>query len=135
LTLAAWLAFKMSFEAPYMLTHALMREDVALQLALLNTGSANLPLSAVNVGGLGTMLVPINTFSDGVRYGWTAEAPADSIVGYDGRLALERAVETGSLIQEQEQFILNQTQVVTITENEGYGIAQKGVVKVLDLTQ
>lgn len=135
LTLKAWLAYKMSFEAPYVLTHALMQEDVALQLALLNTGSANLPLSAVNVGGLGTMLVPINSFPDGVRYGWTADAPADSIVGYDGRLALERAVETGSMIQEQERFILNQTEVVTITENEGYGIAQKGVVKILDLTQ
>lgn len=133
LTLEAWLAFKMSFNAPYMLTHALMQEDVALQLALLNSGSPNLPLSAVSVGGLGTMLVPINTFADGVRYGWTAEAPEDAILGYDGRLALERAVETGSLIQEQERFILNQTTVVTITENEGFGIMQRGVVKLLNL--
>lgn len=134
LTLKAWLAFKMEFVSPYMLTHALMRPDVALNLALLNTGSANLPLSGVNLGGLGTMLMPINTFADGTRYGWTADAPADVIVGYDGRMALERAVETGSQITESERFIRNQTEVVVMSEVEGFGVLDASAVKILDLS-
>lgn len=135
LTLKAWLAFKMQFAAPYTLTHALMQEDVALQLAMLNTGSANLPLSGVNLGNLGTALVPINAFADGVRYGWTADAPANAIVGYDRRWAVERATEIGSEISESERFILNQTQALTMTEVEGYGKIDSHAVRILDLSQ
>jgi hypothetical protein len=134
LTLKAWLAFKMQFKAPYTLTHALMREDVALQLALLNTGSANIPLSTVNIANLGTMLSPINAFADGVRYGWTDEAPANKIVGYDRRWAIERATEVGSVISESERFILNQTQALTMTEVEGYAVYDSHAVKILDLS-
>jgi hypothetical protein len=133
LTLKAWLAFKMRFAMPYMLTHALMRENVALQLAMLNTGSANVPLSTVNLGGLGTNLVPINSFADGTRYGWTAEAPANVIVGYDRRFAIERATEVGATIQEQDRFILNQTEVVTMTETEGCAVLDRNAAKILNL--
>jgi hypothetical protein len=133
LTLTAWIAFKMQFAAPYMLTHALMREDVALQLALLNTGSANIPLSTVNLGGLETGIVPINAFADGVRYGWTAEAPASKIVGFDRRFALERATEVGGTIQEQDRFILNQPEALTISEVEGWAVVDRNAVKILNL--
>lgn len=132
LTLKGWLAFKMKFVSPYMLTTALMREDVALQLALLNTGSANVPLIAANLGGLTVNATPINASADGVRYGWTSEAPAGKIVAFDRRMALDHLIMAGSQINETDRFILNQTQVMTMTEIEGFAVADPGAVKVLD---
>lgn len=133
LTLKAWIAYKMKWKAPYMLTHTLMQEDVAIKLAMLNTGSGNLLLSEANIGNLGMMLTPMNAFADGVRYGWLEEAPAGMIVGYDRRWAIERATEIGSNISESDRFIGNQTQAITMTENEGYGVNDKHAVKILDL--
>lgn len=133
LTLKGWLAFKMKFAQPYTITTALMQEAVALQLALLNTGSANIPLVQANLGGLGTSVTPINQFADGVRYGWTAEAPALKIVGFDRRFALEHVVEIGGQIDEMERFITNQTQVMTMTEVDGFAIFDKNSVRVLDV--
>lgn len=132
LTLKAWLAFKMLFAQPYVLTTALMKSDVALQLAMLNTGSANVPLVAANLGGLGTGATPINQTSDNVRYGWTSDAPTGKIVGFDNRFALERVTEIGSEISEMERYITNQTQVMVMSEIEGYGILDANATKILD---
>ncbi len=110
-----------------------MNEDVALDLALLDTGSANIPLVRTNLGGLGTALTPINAFSDGVRYGWTDQAPALKIVAYDRRFALEYLIETGSEISEMERFITNQTQIMTMTEVNGFATLDANAVKILDV--
>lgn len=133
LTIKAWIAFKMKFPNPYMATTALMQDGIALQLALLDTGSANIPLVNVpgGAGALGTGLRPINRFSDNVGYGWTADAPANKIVGLDNRMALERVTEIGGEISEMERFVLEQTQVMTMTEVEGYAIMDANATKVL----
>ncbi len=133
MTLKGWIAYKMKFVQPYVLTTALVQEAVALQLALLNTGSANVPLSAANLGGLGTGLTPINQFADGVRYGWTADAPSLKIVGFDRRMALEHVTEIGGDISEMERFITNQTQVMTMTEVNGFAVLDPNAVKILDV--
>jgi len=135
LTLEGWLAFKFKFVNPYIVTTALMQEAVALQLALLNTGSANIPLATVPVGqgGLGTGLTPINQFADTVRYGWTSDAPALKIVAFDSRFALERVTEIGSEISEFERFITNQTQVMVMTEVEGYAVSDGAATKILNV--
>lgn len=134
LTVKAWLAFKMKFAQPYVLTTALMREDIALKVALLNTGSANVPLVAANLGNLGLGVQPINQFADNVRYGWTSEAPANVIVGFDKRFALERVTEIGSEISEMERYITNQTQIMTFTEVEGYAVIDGNAAKTLTLS-
>jgi len=135
LTLKGWLAFKFKFVNPYIVTTALMQEAVALQLALLNTGSANIPLATVPVGqgGLGTGLTPINQFADTVRYGWTSDAPALKIVAFDSRFALERVTEIGSEISEMERYITNQTQIMTMTEVEGFAVRDGAATKILDV--
>ncbi len=133
LTIKGWLAFKMQFVNPYVITTALMQEAVALQLALLNTGSANVPLVSANLGGLGTGLTPINQFADGVRYGWTSDAPSLQIVGIDRRFNLERVTEIGGTISEMERFITNQTQVMTMTEVEGFAVMDSNAAKILDV--
>lgn len=132
LTLKGWIAFRMKFTSPYMLTTALMREDVALQLALLNTGSANVPLASANLGGLGVNATPINATAEGVRYGWTSEAPAGKIVAFDRRMALDHLIMSGSQINETDRFILNQVQLMTMTEIEGFAVADPAAVKILD---
>jgi hypothetical protein len=133
LTLKGWLSFKMKFANPYMLGTALMTEATALQLALLNVGSGNIPLANFNAGGMMQTLTPINITSDAVRYGWTSEAPALTIVGFDPRIAIERVVEIGADIQEMARNIENQTEVVTMTETEGYAVIDPNGTKTLSV--
>jgi hypothetical protein len=133
LTLKGWLAFKMKFVNPYIVTTALMQEAVALQLALLNTGSANVPLTQVTLGGLNQPITPINQTSDGVRYGWTSEAPALKIVGFDRRFALEQVVEIGADITESERFITNQTEVLVMSEVNGFAVNDPNAALILDV--
>lgn len=131
LSLKGWIAFKMKFASPYVLTTTLATEAIALQQAMLNTGSANVPLIAANLGNLGLGMQPINQFADNVRYGWTSEAPANKIVGIDKRFALERVTEIGSEISEMDRFITNQTQIITMTEVEGYAVVDANASKIL----
>lgn len=132
LTLKAWLAFKMLFTQPYVMTTALMRSDVALQLAMLNTGSANVPLVTTNLGGLVPGITPINQTGDNVRYGWLSDAPAGKIVAFDNRFAVERITEIGGEIAEMERYITNQTQVMVMSEVEGYGVLDPAATRILD---
>jgi hypothetical protein len=133
LTLTAWLAFRMKFENPYFMTTAFAQEDVALQMFLLNTGSANLPLSMLQAN-LGQGFQPINPgLADGTRLGWTSDAPASKIVAFDRRVALERFTEVGADIEEVESFIARQTKLMTMTEQEGYGIIDKNATQILNL--
>lgn len=133
LSLAGWLAWKKKLANPYFLTTVLMQEAVANQLELLNTGSANIPL--VTIAGLGAMgtLNQINTTADAVRYGWTTDAPALKIVGIDGRRALEQLTMIGGEISEMERFIVNQVQVLTMTEWNGFAVMDTNAAIVLDV--
>ena len=133
LTLKGWIAYKMKFTNPYIVTTALMQDSIALQLALLDSGSANIPLVNIagGAGALGTGLRPINRFADNVGYGWTSDAPANKIVGFDNRMAIERVTEIGSEISEMERFVLEQTQVMTMSEVEGYAVMDANATNVL----
>lgn len=57
------------------------------------------------------------------------------ILGFNRAAGLEQLVETGSTIREAERFILNQTQVLTISENSGFSKMFKEAAYVLDLEQ
>lgn len=132
LSVNSWLWFKKKFVQPYVMTSALMNENLALQLEQLNIGTANTLLTMAVINGAGT-LTPINATSDGVRYGWTSEAPSWQIVAFDRRFALERVTEIGGDISEMERYITNQTQVMTMTEVEGYAVLDSNAVKILDV--
>jgi hypothetical protein len=133
LTLKAWLNFRMQFTQPYTLTTALMNQAIALQLILLNAGTANVPLAGLNLNGVGNSLTPINQTADGIRYGWTADAPSNKIIGFDNRFALEQVTEIGSEIRETERFITNQTEVMVMTENSGFAVLDASGTKILNL--
>jgi hypothetical protein len=130
LTVKGWLAFKLKWANPYMLQVALMQEAIALQLALLSV-SANAPLMGFNAGGMVQSLRPINSTSDVVAYGWTTDAPANKIVGFDPRITVERVTEIGAEISEMARNIENQTEIVTMTETEGYAIMDANGSKIL----
>lgn len=134
LTLKGWLAFRQLFTQPYMMTHALMRSAAALQLMLLNTGSANVPLAGANLGGTAVALTPINLTADAVRYGWTDDVAANVILGYDRRFGLEMVTEIGSEITETERYITNQTNVLVMSEVVGFAILDGSAARTLTLT-
>lgn len=134
LTLKGWLSFKMKFANPYILTTALMTEATALQVALLNVGSANVPLAGFNAGGMVQNLTPINSTADSVRYGWTSEAPASTVVGFDKRLCLKQLNVIGADISEVERFTRNQTEVFTMTEMNGFCIMDANTAKTLTIS-
>lgn len=136
LTLRAWLAFKLKFRNPYALTHELVREDVALQQLLMDTGSANVPLLTLNGAGAFGGFVPMNpTLADNVRYGILDEAPANAIVGIDSRFGIEQVTEIGGNITESRKWIERQVNVLTFTEVEGYAVTDAKAAKVLDLSK
>lgn len=130
LTPKGWIAFKMKFANPYVVTASLMQEAIALQLALL-TFSANSAFTGYNAGGMTQGLTPINPVSNTTRYGWTSDAPANKILGFDRRFAVEQVTEIGGAIDEMERFITNQTQVMTMTEVEGYAVMDANGTKIL----
>lgn len=130
LTLKGWESFKMLFEQPYMLTTALMQKAVALQLILLNTGSANIPLPTVR---LADTLTLINQLAEGVRYGYTSDAPALKIVGLDKRVALDMITEIGADIAEMERVAKNQIETLYLSEVMGFAINDKNATRLLDI--
>jgi hypothetical protein len=133
LTLKAWLAFKLKFVNPYSITHAIVQDDVYLQLELLNAGSANIPLAFLPGSTFGSF-APINPgLADNVRVGHTTAAPTLKIIGFDRQWAVERVVEIGSEISEVDKWIKRQTQVITLSEVEGYDIFDQFAVKTLNV--
>lgn len=133
MTLRAWLAFKMKFANPYLITTALSPEAQALDLMMLNTGSGNVPLVTIAAqAGFGSFR-QINTgLRDGVGLGWTSEAPTGKIVGFDRRFAIERVTQIGADISEVERYIKQQVEVITFTEIEGYAKIDNNSVKTLN---
>lgn len=134
ITLQAWLSYKMKFKSPYMLTTILGQEGGILKVWLMNTGSANIPLvtlqSSLGVGGISM----INRGArDGVKVGWVDEAPANALVGFDSRMALEHVTEIGANITEIDKWISRQTEFMVMTEVEGFAIFDSNATKILNL--
>jgi len=123
-TWKAWLAYEMKFTSPYTCSVALMQESIALQLRLLNTGTANAPVPP-------TKFSIINPDGGLVRIGWTSDAPANTIVGIDTRFALERVVEVGADIQEIERWATRQVQLLTMSEVEGYAVFDQNATRLI----
>lgn len=124
LTWKSWLAFEMKFTNPYVLDVALMVEAIALQVRMLNVGTANAPVPI-------SKFATINPGGGAVGIGWTSAAPANTIVGIDTRFALEHVVEIGADIQEIERWATRQVQVLTMTEVEGFNVFDQAATKLI----
>src|SRR6266404_780516 len=123
LTLKGWLTFKARFTSAYNPNTLLAQEASAMQLALLPVNTVNgTPLILMPGNGLGDLRNVGAPFNQGTLYGITSDAPALKLVTFDSAQTLERVVEIGGNVSEVERFILNQTQILTLTEVEGFGI-------------
>lgn len=132
ITLKGWLAFKMKFANPYMMTAVLAQQAGALQLLTLSVGNANTPLVVIaGASGFGGFRQINAGLNDQVGLGWTSDSPANYLVGMDTRFAIERVVEIGANISEIERFVTRQTQVLTMTEVEGYAVLDENATKTM----
>lgn len=137
LTLKGWIMFKNQFTAGYTLDVILAQLATVNQVQLLAVNTINgMPLAMVPPSPLGSVApLPMqNLLGGGVEYGITADAPSLKIIGLDTALAVERVTEIGGTISEVERYVLNQTQAVTLTESEGYGLLDTfGASRVLNV--
>lgn len=134
LTLKGWLTAKIRFGVAYNPDTVLAQEVSTLQLLLLPINTVNgTPMAFVNAGAFGQVR-PINDMlAGGIRYGVTADAPALKLVMFDSRQAVARIFEIGGNVSEVERFINNQTQLLTLSEVEGYTVEDPFSTRVLDV--
>lgn len=133
LTLEGWLRFRMQFPNPYFPTTTLANEDMVLQALLLNTGSGNQPLMSLPPGVMGG-LNPINPgLANSLRIGWTSDAPASKFLTFDRRIALQHLTEVGADISEVERYISRQTQLMTLSEVEGFAVIDGNATRILNV--
>ncbi len=135
LTLAGYLAWLMKWNNPYMATTILAPVDMTLQAFLLNSGSANIPLFMLAGvgGGFGGFRAINPVLRDTLAFGWTADAPANKLVGFDRRFALLQLTEIGSDIEEVERFATRQIQAVVMSEVNGFATLNSAGSKLLNV--
>jgi hypothetical protein len=100
-------------------------------LLLLDLGSGNtLASETLNLGSVRELNGNLNDAVDIASYSGT---PADTIIGIDTSVGLEHVVEIGSDIEESVNFITNQSQVIVMSEVEGFAILDKQGARLLDI--
>lgn len=134
LTLKGWLVAKARFGVAYMADTVLAQEASTMQLLLLPVNTVNgTPMAFVNAGAFGQVR-PINDMlSGGIRYGITSDAPTLKLVMFDSRQSVERIYEMGGTISEVDRFIANQTELLTMTETEGYMVVDPYAARILNI--
>lgn len=132
LTLTAYLNYLMQFESPYRATGIIGRNADVLKVMLLSTGSANIPLAflAATFGSVR----PVNQDMANLPIAWHSDAPASTLVAFDGNYAVERVVEIGSTITEVEKYVKQQVEGIYMTETEGYAKMDVNAVRTLDIS-
>jgi len=134
LTLRGWLTFKLRFSLTYAPDIILMQETPTMQVLTLPiaTGTQT-PYGLMPGNAFGTVTPIANQLNLALEYGVTADAPALKIVAFQSNSVLERVTEVGGNVSEVERFINNQTQLLTITEVEGYGIIDPNAMRILNI--
>lgn len=134
LSLVGYLAWKMKFVNPYVINTIIAQEAAALQAKLLSTGTANIPLVAIQGAyGLGTFSNINQGLADDVRLGWLAGAPSLTLVGFDRRMALEHVTEIGGDITEVEKFANRQTNEIIMTTVDGFRTLDPNATSLLNI--
>lgn len=131
LTFEAWLAFKETWGDAYMMDLAIMNGATKVELLMLDTGSGNnMAYTLSFMGGLNDVNGRLGDTVDVMSYSGVA---ADTIVGIDTTAALEHVVEVGSNISETDAFITRQSNVVVMSEVEGFAVLDENATHVLDI--
>ncbi len=135
LTPLAWYSFRNKWANPYVMTHVIAQEAPITKLEMLNTGTANMPLAMFPAGmGLAPQLSQINpNLGNTIRFGITSDAPANKLLGFDRRAAVERIFEIGAGVQETERYVSRQSEAVFFSDVEGYLVRSKNAARLLVL--
>jgi hypothetical protein len=137
LSVLGWITWKVGWNnGAYRLTSVLIRQATAVKVLMLSMGNANYPYAMVNanmaLGGFEAMGNAQRTL-DNVRYGVTETVGATMVLGLDARQAIERVYEIGGSVQEVARFITRQTEVMTMTEVEGFAKIDVNAARILNL--
>ena len=131
LTLKGYLAWRQLFANPYICNVVLARSAYALQVLLLNIGSANTPFAFLagnfGIGGVS----PINSGMAGVQLGWTTYVTDAYLLGIDSRFALEMVYEIGTNLTETDKIIARQMNEIVMTESVAFCVMDANCVRTL----
>lgn len=135
LTLRAWMTFRLRFALTYQPDVILGQEAAISQLLTLPIGQGvYMPLGLqTQMNPFGTVTPMTNQLAFAMDYGVTADAPASKLLGFQSDIAIERVVEVGGNVSEVERFITDQTQLLTVTETEGYGVIDPNSSRLLNI--
>ena len=119
------------------LNHILAQAPYTTEIELLNLDKTNISLDN-NVGPRESIssinpLPPLRT-RDGHPYGWTDEVPGGHYLIYDRNWYLQYFVRMVSNIAETERFILNQSQVWTLTKAFGFRVYDEDGAEYIEVT-
>jgi len=131
LTFEAWLAFKETWGDAYMMDLAIMPGATKVELLMLDTGSGNnMAYTLSFMGGVNDTNGRLGDTVDVASYSGVA---ADTIIGIDTTAALEHVMEIGSDITETEKFITRQSNVIVMSEVEGFAVLDENATHILDI--
>lgn len=135
LTLRGWTTFRLRFALTYMPDIVLGQEAPISQLLMLPVSvGVFMPLGMQTTPNPFGLIRPLNNqLSSTLDYGVTADAPASKLVSFQSDIVAERVVEVGGNVSEVERFIADQTQLLTVTEVEGYGIIDPNGSRILNI--
>ncbi|KGM36135.1 hypothetical protein [Inquilinus limosus] len=94
--------------------------------------SNNTRTDAENLAATGFRMQGVPMLTGTVDFVLSTTAPANKLVGFSRGDTLEELIESGSLIQESERSVQNQTVDVYRTQNSGYRIVFPGTREVFD---
>jgi len=132
----SWLKFLLKFY-PYQCTTVIGGEAELLQVLTMQFPNVD-PLVLLSMIQQGPVQAKMQLTQDlfvNYRLVYLKSAPANQLIGLDRRYGIEQVTEIGSDIMESEKFILNQTSVLTVSENNGFSKLFNEATKVLTLNQ
>lgn len=134
LTLRSWLTFKLTFSLTYQPDILLAQQVPIMQLLTLPIATGiQTPYGLMPGNAFGTVVPIYEQMSGAMEYGISPDMPALKILAFQSSIALERVTEVGGNVSEVDRFINNQTQLLTITEVEGYGTIDNNSYRILNI--
>ena len=135
MTAKGFLRFLMQFKE-FACNTLIGSEDSFIQLILTNipnlTTTDLLKLLAQGTT-IGVTLNAPQLPSGSIRLFWHEDVPKWNLIGINNQYAIEQIAEAGSDITEADKFITRQTNVLTISENNGYSKIFNEATKILNL--
>lgn len=136
ISLRAMLRFKKEWRGAFMMTTILGNIEDIVDLEMTEVGLDNTPWIALPQGNSIGQLTPLNNQRTADQVGYAdvdpGQIPAGKYLAFDRRYALERVSEVGASISEADDFISNQTSLLTFTDVDGFATIYPKATRILD---